>query len=171
MSGTIADLGDSLLVNSRLISTETAKVQSAASTTIRKDDSTKRLLSSNGSKVADSGTGEVAVRRNGMAKLPLREDFSAYKDGDTTDWGKAATVVTGADGRKWLSPVENAQKPVGIDLDLPDNAYIEFDYSAMMRENGDQYLGKISTHAAHVLSGITLIDEAGTDIGSTGRSP
>ena len=85
-------------------------------------------------------------------RVPLREDFSKYKDGDTTDWGPAGKVITGADGRKWLAPAQKGQKPIGINVELPDDGYIEFDYSAVKLESrpGQQ----------HVLSGITLVDEA-----------
>lgn len=150
MSGTIADLGDSLRVNARLIATETGEVLSVAAVTMRKDklprivgETTAEL----GSDVAQDSGAKTKV------KLPYREDFSGYNDGDPTTWGSNGKVVTGRDSRKWLAPAQGGQKPIGVNVDLPTNAYIEFEYSAGKLESKDG--------GVDVLSGITFVDEAG----------
>ncbi len=150
VSGTIADLGDSLRVNARLISTETGEILSVAATSMRKD----KLPPVGRGQPFESGGNASATAPRGNAKLPFREDFSGYKDGETATGGPAAKVVTGADGRKWLAPVGKGQKPIGLNVRLPDNAYIEFDYNAGQLES--------KRDRPSVLSGINLVDEAGT---------
>jgi hypothetical protein len=86
-------------------------------------------------------------------QLPFREDFSRYEDGQETNWGDGGRVKTGADGRKWLIPSGNGPKPVGLDVDFLQNAYIEFDYDAQPLESNRAF--------GRVLSGISLIDETG----------
>ena len=72
-------------------------------------------------------------------------------------------VRTGADGRKWLVASAKGQHPVGRDVDLPPNAYIEFDYGAeMLGSGGNNPVSRDFRRAAgNILSGITLVDRAG----------
>ncbi|MCE9552598.1 MAG: CsgG/HfaB family protein [Planctomycetes bacterium] len=149
VSGTIAEVGDSTRVNARLISTETGEILSVAAVTMRRD---KLPAIVGGDEAVGFRAGREATG-SGKIKLPYREDFAAYKDGDHTSWGANGKVVTGEDGRKWLAPSEKGQKPVGIDVQLPTNAYIEFEYAAKKLESKD---GRVE-----VLSGLTLIDETG----------
>jgi hypothetical protein len=91
-------------------------------------------------------------------RLPFREDFAAFKEGETTKYSKNATVTVGTDGRKWLVPTANGQQPVGFDVELLANASIEFDYHLQplvpRRSNP-------SSPVLKCLSGISLIDESG----------
>lgn len=145
--GTLADVGDSVRVNARLISTETGEVLSVAMLTLQKD----KLAKVSGGNMGEAGGALRAV--GGKVKLPYREDFSGYSDGQTTGWGANGKIITGADNRKWLAPAQNGQNPVGVDVDLPNNGYIEFEYSTNKLE------GNRDSH--DTLSGITLVDEAG----------
>ena len=154
VSGTIADAGAALRVNARLISTETGEVLSVAAATIPKDDAITKLAGSASGGSEPANPDAFAVRKGQPVQLPFREDFSKYKDDETTDWGRGAKVRTGADGRKWLVAATKGQHPVGVDVDLPDNANIEFEYGAEMLESQNRGGDKI-------FSGITLVDEAG----------
>lgn len=184
ISGTIADLGTSLRVNARVISTETGEVLSGAAVTIVKDDTISGLMATGGKPTGSrhGGSSSNPQVKGQPITLPFREDFSQYEDGDGTPWGPGGKVRTGSDGRKWLMPVGSWQKtiapnvhvrtkpggkrppvvlagggqtPVGLDVELPQNAYIEFDYDAKALETGNNSGGP------RVLSGISLIDEAG----------
>ncbi len=167
VSGTIADLGKSFRVNARVISTETGQVLSVAAATIAKDEATRVLLGGQG--VDPGGTDDPGIPYQ-PAKLPFREDFSNYKDDAPTDWGRGVKVRTGEDGRKWLVASAKGQHPVGRDVDLPANAFIEFDYGVEMLESKNRGLHRDDRHNMHkVLSGITLVDEAGPNIGSSGQ--
>lgn len=89
------------------------------------------------------------------AQLPFREDFSKYKDDDVPNgWGLGVKVRKGADERNWLVASAKGQHPVGRDVDLPTNAYIEFEFGAEMLE-------KRRGTAENALSGINLVDETG----------
>jgi TolB-like protein len=199
VSGTIAELGDSIRVNSRLISTETGEVFSVAAATIVKDDSIKGLLAGTGGKSPESSPTDASGGKGGKLQLPFREDFSTYEEGARTEWGRGAQVRTRADGRKWLVPTgsgQNAvgrdsphvgyvpysarrgadktgrrnspmvasaggQTPIGRDVELPVNAYIEFDYDTEAFDMGGtdqerEWPGK-------VISGISMIDEVGAE--------
>ena len=159
VSGTIADLGKSFRVNARVISTETGQVLSVAAATIAKDEATRVLLGGQG--VDPGGTDDPGIPYQ-PAKLPFREDFSNYKDDAPTDWGRGVKVRTGEDGRKWLVASAKGQHPVGRDVNLPANAFIEFDYGVEMLESKNRGLHRDDRHNMHkVLSGITLVDEAG----------
>jgi TolB-like protein len=154
VSGTIADVGDSLRVNARLISTETGEILSVAAATIRKDDAAKKLLAAAGEKSAEFDSAPPVATSHGNIQLPFRDDFSECKEGELTDWGRAGKVATGPDGRKWLVPSGIGQKPIGRDMQLPDDVYVEFDYSAVKLTSDDRKVGS-------VLSAVSFIDEAG----------
>jgi hypothetical protein len=125
--------------------------------------------------------------RHESLRLPFQEDFSKFNDGDKTDWGSGAVIKTGADGRKWLVPVGKGHKPtetpsqppttrrgkggrtppapppggqtpIGRDVQLPQNAYIEFDYNVrplVENQNGGR---------EEILSGISLFDKVGAKL-------
>jgi hypothetical protein len=136
-------MNDSLRINARLISTQTGEVLSVAAVTIPR-----------ASVPADGPRSSArSSRSRGKVQLPFREDFSGYEDGQETNWGDGGRVKTGADGRKWLIPSGSGQKPVGLDVDVLQNAYIEFDYDAQALESNRAF--------GRVLSGISLIDETG----------
>lgn len=155
VSGTIADLGDSLRVNARLISTETGEVFSVAAATIVKDDTITGLMTGGGkpARPGSGGSSSPSHTKGQPVQLPFREDFSGYKEDDRTDWGDGAKVRVGADGRKWLVPAANGQQTIGLDVELPVNAYIEFEYEVQCLESGKRN--------NKVLSGLCLIDETG----------
>jgi TolB-like protein len=155
VSGTIADMGGSLRVNARLISTETGEVLCGAAVSIIKDDSIGGLMTGNGksARTVPGGSSSSLHPEAQPVQLPFREDFSGYEIGDETDWGPGGKVRTGTDGRRWLVPSGNGQIAVGRDVRLPVNAYIEFDYEARQLESKD--VGE------KALSGISLVDETG----------
>ena len=153
VSGTIADLGDSLRVNARVISTETGEVLSVAAATIVKDDAITGLTTSSGNPKRTARGGSRPQAKGQPVQLPFREDFLQYEVGDETDWGAGGKVRTGADNRRWLLPAGNGQIAVGRNVQLPENAYIEIDYDAKKLEN--------KNGIEKVLSGISLVDETG----------
>jgi TolB-like protein len=155
VSGTIADQGDSLRVNARLISTETAEVLSVAAVTIIKDDAVTKLLKQQGRQDTVAGTEQTSAppTERQPVQLPFHEDFSGYEDGKETAWGPGGKVRIGADGRRWLMASESGQKTVGRDVRLPDNAYLEIDYDARKLESREG--------TEKVLSCISLVDETG----------
>ncbi len=75
VSGTIADVGDSLRVNARLISTETGEVLSVAAATIVKDDAVKKIL----------------TKAGGMSPESTRNRSSSY--------GRGSKAIAGTGGR------------------------------------------------------------------------
>ena len=152
VSGTVAPLGDSVRVNARVISTETGEVLSSAAVSVANDDSID-MTPGKGPRPRSQGATAPQHGKGQPVRFPFREDFSSFEDDATTDWGAAGKVRTGADGRKWLVPVGLGQKPVGIDVNLPDSASIELDYDAVKLESKDR--------GAKVLSGISLVDETG----------
>jgi len=110
--------------------------------------------------------------------LPARLSFHFTLNQDT-----GALVKTGADGRKWLVPAGKGHKPtettsqpvttrgkggknppapppggqtsIGRDVQLPQNAYIEFDYNVRpLIDNG-------KGGREEILSGISFIDKEG----------
>ena len=158
VSGTIADRGDSSRVNARLISTETGEVLSAAAVMVRRD---KEAAVGGGQK--EERATDDRKRPEGKIRLPYREDFADYKDdAQNTAWGRHGRVKTGADGRKWLIPSGNGQKTIGLEVELPDDAYIDFDYYAEALDIGGTDEQRASP--GKIISGISLIDEAGTKL-------
>jgi TolB-like protein len=148
--GTVADARDVLRVNARLFSTETGEVVATAAASIMRDKFVEIILG------GDRGTESIQwaeAAEGPIKRFPFRDDLRLAKDGEPTAWGSAGRVVTGPDNRKWLRPAEGGQRAIGRKVDLPDNAYIEFDYEAVELQGK----GRRET----VLSGITLVDEAG----------
>ena len=64
----------------------------------------------------------------------LFENFSQYKEGDTTDWGQNVSVKLGLDRRKWLVSYIDGAHAVGRKIRLPNNFYLECRYSAYIPE-------------------------------------
>ncbi|MBI2477097.1 MAG: hypothetical protein HYV60_00075, partial [Planctomycetia bacterium] len=121
VSSTVADLGDSLRVNARLISTETGEVLAVAATTFVKDDTIDALIAGGGQSTRSGSVVSNSPLRNNTnsVRLPFREDFSGYKQDDLTSWGKSAKVRVAEDGRNWLVPSVQGQHAIGLAVDLP----------------------------------------------------
>ncbi len=64
----------------------------------------------------------------------LFENFSQYKEGETTDWGQNVSVKLGLDRRKWLVSYVDGAHPVGRKIRLPNDFYLECRYSAYIPE-------------------------------------
>lgn len=62
------------------------------------------------------------------------EDFSHYRDGDVTDWGPETAVGTAPDRHKWLVPRTDGLHPVGRNIRLPNEFYLECRYFAGMSD-------------------------------------
>ncbi|MBI2477096.1 MAG: hypothetical protein HYV60_00070 [Planctomycetia bacterium] len=154
VSGTVADVGDSIRVNARLISTETGEVLSVAATTFDKDNAINGLINGSGKTTRSGSGGSSSPLRNNteLFRLPFREDFSGFKQDEVTSWGKGAKVREGADGRNWLVPTTAGQQPIGLNVELPLNSEITFEYLAECQPG---------TRGHQVLSGISLVDETG----------
>lgn len=79
----------------------------------------------------------------------LSENFSKFKEGDSTEWGRDAAVTKLADGSNWLRAFQEGQRRVGQKLYFPRSFTLEFAYAATV-ETGENGKSKIS-----------LIDEEG----------
>ncbi len=77
-SGTITDLGQSLEINARLISTQTGEIVAVASTKIFKDDSVLHLMSEGAAGVAASGPSEAAPS---PVNKPVPQKLTGLKPG------------------------------------------------------------------------------------------
>ena len=64
----------------------------------------------------------------------LYENFSRYREGQTTDWGPNTFVKTGMDARNWLVSNVDGAHPVGYRIRLPSEFSFECRYSAFLPE-------------------------------------
>jgi hypothetical protein len=64
----------------------------------------------------------------------LFEDFSHYRDGETTNWGVGTFVKMGLDRRNWLVSNVDGAHPVGCKIALPNEFSFECRYSAYLPE-------------------------------------
>ncbi len=64
----------------------------------------------------------------------LVEDFTHYREGETTTWGPSTFVKTGLDGRHWLVSNVDGPHPVGCRIRLPNRFYFQCRYSAYLPE-------------------------------------
>jgi len=162
VSGTVADLDKAYRVNARVLSTKDGEVLAVAAATFVKDDSINALIANSPRLPRPvSATTTPAGRNNqGVIQFPFREDFSDYQPDDVTRWGKNAKVRIGADGRKWLVPSAEGPNPIGLDVELPTNFNIQFDYELQGLQQRPRRGGR-SSGPSGLRSGLCLIDKAG----------
>lgn len=75
VSGTVADLGDKLRINARLISAETGEVFAAASTTITKDSSVTALIGKGRISSPDGGDKPAEAQRQPVKTQKVDKEF------------------------------------------------------------------------------------------------
>ena len=153
VTGTIAEVGDTLRVNARVISADTGEIFSAAAASLPKE-------------VVAAPRPEPSPGQPGTknGELVFHEDFSTYEEGDLPDWGDGVSVQVGQDGRKWLVASERSfgferpkrRRPVGKNVTFPDDSwYLEFDFTARVAKEPNSSWGR----EGFVTSSISLVDE------------
>lgn len=149
VAGTIADLGTSLKINARIISTQTGSIFAVAATEITKDEIVKKLM------------GQVAEvqRKKEKVSIPGRvffeEDFVKYEEGDAVpSWGEGLIIKKGEGGRKFLTSLIPGTHLAGQDVTFPENFEFEYIWSTF----GDPQSGET---APYVRVPLELIDEHG----------
>ncbi len=122
VSGTIADLGETVKINSRLISTETGQIFSVASEEIVKDNTLKRLMG-----IYISGESNVRKKSTVSEDIFFKEDFSDYEVGDiASDWGPNVVVKERTSGEKNIETLTGTTT-LRHDINFPQNFLFEFD--------------------------------------------
>lgn len=122
VSGTITDLGGSVKINSRLISTETGQIFSVASEEIIKDNTLKRLMG-----IYISGESNTRKKPTVSGDIFFKEDFSDYEVGDiASDWGHNLVVKNARVGGK-LIETQVGNVTIQHDINFPQNFSFEFD--------------------------------------------
>lgn len=116
-SGTITDLGNTVKINARLISTETGALFAVASVAIIKDKSIVNLMNNNRTRVSNNNT------------IFFKEDFSQYKEGDVPyGWlGTEHVIVKHEFKKNVLRSFEAGPMIFQIpDIEFPDNFRIKW---------------------------------------------
>jgi len=94
VSGTVTDLGETIKLNARLISTETGKIFAVAAEKLPIDDTVKKLMSIRISNTNSKGNPKYS------GNVFFREDFSGYSDGEAPpDWKGTEHCVVKTKGR------------------------------------------------------------------------
>lgn len=144
VSGTITDLGRSLKINARIISTKTGSIFAVASTKITKSSSVKNLLSEiktsenkSDKKPDDSKEGDLKKTYE-PGEICLQENFNSYQIGDpVSDWGSNLVIKSGKGGRKYLSSNIPGVHTASQKIIFPQNFQFEYLWSEYdNRESG-----------------------------------
>ena len=136
VTGTITDLGVSLKVNARIISTETGAVFAVAATKIEKDETVRKLMSRvsvvprQKEKVSEKVEERPVERKvSRVEAIIFKEDFSEYETGDPLpEWGANVTVLKAPDGRKCLSTQVPRLHTVSQRVNFPSNFSFEMEF-------------------------------------------
>jgi len=144
VSGTITDLGESVKINARLISTETGQIFSVASEAIIKDNTIKRLMG-----IYISGEFNTRKKSTVSGDVFFKEDFSDYEVGDiASDWGYNVIIKSERGGGKYLETQVN-RATLEHDINFPKN--FSFEYNVWGRNRRPE-------------ESLTLIDENGEEL-------
>jgi hypothetical protein len=93
-----------------------------------------------------------------VGSVLLFENFSRSREGAATDWGPSAVVKTGPDRRKWLVPPADGARPVGRNIRLPKEFYLQCRYFAGM---ADVTRGLLGWWKEPIAGKISLLDDRG----------
>ena len=133
VSGTITDLGISLKVNARIISTETGSVFAVAATEIVKDATVKKLMSRVSlpkGKVFKEAEERTAKKKVNIAEnVFFMEDFSDVEEGMIPEgWVGGEKLMVKSDGRRrFLTNFERVNQTLTVyDVKFPNNFKFEW---------------------------------------------
>jgi len=120
--GTIADLGDSIRVNAKLIRVETALIFGVAAVEIYKDKDIKKLLQKISVSLKPNQEKEPTRQRFIDGEIFFRKDFSNYEVGDSLQsWGSGVVVLAGSDKIKYMGSQIEGVHLVSQRIDFPQN--------------------------------------------------
>jgi len=127
-TGTVTDLGQSVKINSRLITTETGSVFAVAAVNMIKDKSIinlmQRITAIEPRKSKD--THPEAYRSGDVV---FKEDFSSYSVGDPlSNWGHGVVVLRAQDGRKCMSSQSPGLHLVSHEMVFPEDFSFEMEF-------------------------------------------
>ena len=136
VTGTITDLGTSLKVNARIISTETGLVFAVAASDIIKNKTVRNLLISEKAgqedktnKIGKKEYKPVIIKSDKSGFVFFKEDFSDINEGNIPDkWIGGESLIVSSDGRrKHITPFEGRNHKFSVvDIDFPENFKFEW---------------------------------------------
>ena len=172
-TGTVTDLGNSVKINARLISTETGALFAAASTEVNKDDTVKRLVS------------KVKLYRFDSEKKPRRSNGpkgNLIQNGGFTQryegWEKRIGDVTQGSSKTEVIPFSHGNSGKALHIKHQGGGHIQFSqivevpyadliFSASFQASSHEGMIMAFSGTGVAQIGLLYLDEAGKAIGQT----